>query len=114
MKVTNFSHSNAYGLLATARLSSGKWLNVTLIAGAFLRNERSRGFFDFPFDRTRLTGKERHIDRKKNAFRPSTKGIISIKKMHSVHQRKVSSPAKKCIPSINEMHYVHQRKVSSP
>ena len=55
MKETNFNYLNVYGLQASARFSTGKWLNGTVMATGNYRHDKSDRFFDLPFDREQLT-----------------------------------------------------------
>ena len=55
MKETNFNYVNIYGLQASAIFRAGKWLNGNVFATGMYRHDKSRHFFDLPFDRKRLT-----------------------------------------------------------
>ena len=55
MKETNFDYSNSYGLQASAIFSAGKWLNGNVFAVGTYKHDKSRNFFDLPFDRKKLS-----------------------------------------------------------
>lgn len=55
MKETNFDFSNSYGLQASAIFSAGKWLNGNVFAVGTYKHDKSRNFFDLPFDRKKLS-----------------------------------------------------------
>lgn len=55
MKETNFDYSNSYGLQASAIFSVGKWLNGNVFAVGTYKHDKSRNFFDLPFDRKKLS-----------------------------------------------------------
>ena len=55
MKETNFDYSNTFGLQATAMFNAGKWLNGNVFAVGTYKHDKSRNFFDLPFDRKRLS-----------------------------------------------------------
>ena len=55
MKETNFDYSNSFGLQATAMFNAGKWLNGNVFAVGTYKHDKSRNFFDLPFDRERLS-----------------------------------------------------------
>ena len=55
MKETNFDYSNSFGLQASAIFSAGKWLNGNVFAVGTYKHDKSRNFFDLPFDRKKLS-----------------------------------------------------------
>ena len=55
MKETNFDFSNSYGLQASAIFSAGKWLNGNVFAVGTYKHDKSRNFFDLPFNRKKLS-----------------------------------------------------------
>ena len=55
MKETNFDYSNSYGLQASAIFSAGKWLNGNVFAVGTYKHDKSRNFFDLPFNRKKLS-----------------------------------------------------------
>ena len=55
MKETNFDYSNSFGLQASAIFSAGKWLNSNVFAVGTYKHDKSRNFFDLPFDRKKLS-----------------------------------------------------------
>ena len=55
MKETNFDYSNSYGLQASDIFSAGKWLNGNVFAVGTYKHDKSRNFFDLPFDRKKLS-----------------------------------------------------------
>ena len=55
MKEINFDYSNSYGLQASAIFSAGKWLNGNVFAVGTYKHDKSRNFFDLPFDRKKLS-----------------------------------------------------------
>ena len=55
MKETNFDFSNSYGLQASAIFSAGKWLNGNVFAVGTYKHDKSRSFFDLPFNRKKLS-----------------------------------------------------------
>ncbi|WP_440425278.1 outer membrane beta-barrel protein [Prevotella sp.] len=55
MKETNFDYSNSYGLQASAIFSAGKWLNCNVFAVGTYKHDKSRNFFDLPFNRKKLS-----------------------------------------------------------
>lgn len=55
MKETNFDFSNSYGLQASAIFSAGKWLNGNVFAVGTYKHDKSSNFFDFPFNRKKLS-----------------------------------------------------------
>ena len=55
MKETNFDYSNSYGLQASAIFSAGKWLNGNVFAVGTYKHDKSRNFFDLPFNRKMLS-----------------------------------------------------------
>ncbi len=55
MKETNFNYSNYYGLHASVQFAVGNWLNGQVNATGLYRHDKSRNFFDLPFNRTRLS-----------------------------------------------------------
>ena len=55
MKEINFDYSNSYGLQASAIISAGKWLNGNVFAVGTYKHDKSRNFFDLPFDRKKLS-----------------------------------------------------------
>ena len=55
MKETNFDFSNSYGLQASAIFSAGKWLNGNVFAVGTYKHDKSRNFFDLPFDRKKMS-----------------------------------------------------------
>lgn len=55
MKETNFDYSNSYGLQASVIFSAGKWLNGNVFAVGTYKHDKSRNFFDLPFDRKKLS-----------------------------------------------------------
>ena len=55
MKETNFDYFNSYGLQASAIFSAGKWLNGNVFAVGTYKHDKSRNFFDLPFDRKKLS-----------------------------------------------------------
>ena len=55
MKETNFDYSNSFGLQASAIFSAGKWLNGNVFAVGTYKHDKSRNFFDLPFNRKKLS-----------------------------------------------------------
>lgn len=55
MKETNFDYSNSFGLQASAIFSAGKLLNGNVFAVGTYKHDKSRNFFDLPFDRKKLS-----------------------------------------------------------
>ena len=55
MKETNFDYSNSFGLQASAIFSAGKWLNGNVFAVGTYKHDKSRNFFDLPFDRKKMS-----------------------------------------------------------
>ena len=55
MKETNFDYDHGFGLQASAMFSAGKWLNGNVFAVGTYRHDKSRRFFDLPFDRWKLS-----------------------------------------------------------
>ena len=55
MKETNFDYSNSFGLQASAIFSAGKWLNSNVFAVGTYKHDKSRNFFDLPFNRKKLS-----------------------------------------------------------
>ena len=55
MKETNFEYSNSFGLQASAIFSAGKWLNGNVFAVGTYKHDKSRNFFDLPFNRKKLS-----------------------------------------------------------
>ena len=55
MKETNFDYSNYYGLNVSAQFSVGNWFNGQVNATGLYRHDKSRNFFDLPFNRNCLS-----------------------------------------------------------
>ena len=55
MKETNFDFSNTYSLQSSVQFNAGNWLNGKCLVSLLYRNDKSKQFFDLPFDRKRLT-----------------------------------------------------------
>ena len=55
MKETNFDYNNSFGLQASAIFNAGKWLSGNVFAVGTYSHEKSRNFFDLPFDRQKIS-----------------------------------------------------------
>ena len=51
----NYDYNRNFGLQASAIFSGGKWLNGNVYAIGTYRHDKSRNFFDLPFDRKKIT-----------------------------------------------------------